>query len=251
MKKSIFVLALSLFCLPLAALAGTCEGDTLYERDNSGAPNIAVWLRNRPCMQDSTIMKTLPANEEVQIIAETDGWYKVKDKNGAIGWAGSALIRQTSQSSTNNVLPYEYFAKDVNPGSVALTSSEASKILSRTKGYILLQVQSHGEAWYVDPISSKRVYMKDGTAAYEIMRSYGLGISNANLEKLKKGDYGLINRLKGRIVLQVEAHGEAYYIHPKTGEAHYLANGAEAYRIMRELGLGITNRDLSAVVEKK
>jgi hypothetical protein len=250
MKKSIFVLVLSLFCLPLAVSAGTCEGDALYERDNSGAPNIAVWLRNRPCMQDSTIMKTLPANEEVQIIAETDGWYKVKDKNGAIGWAGSALIRQTSQSSTNDVLPYEYFAKDVNPGSAAPTSGEASKILSRTKGYILLQVQSHGEAWYVDPVFGKRVYMKDGAAAYEIMRSYGLGITNANLDKLKKGDYGLVNRLKGRIVLQVEARGEAYYIHPKTGEAHYLANGAEAYRIMRELGLGITNSDLSAIAEK-
>jgi SH3-like domain-containing protein len=251
MKKTIFLAMLSLLFLPFMVSAGTCEGDALYERNNTGAPNIAVWLRNRPCMQDSTIMKTLPANEEVQIIAETDGWYKVKDESGAIGWAGSALIRQTSQSTTDEVLPYEYFAKDVNPGLKAPTSAEASKTLSRTKGYILLQVESHGEAWYVDPVSGQRTYMKDGAAAFEIMRSFGLGINNANLDKLKKGDYSLINRLRGRIVLQVEAHGEAYYIHPRTGEAHYLANGAEAYRIMRELGLGITNNDLSAIAERR
>ncbi|MBU1705688.1 CAP domain-containing protein, partial [Patescibacteria group bacterium] len=54
-------------------------------------------------------------------------------------------------------------------------------------------------------------------------------------------------RLRGRIILRVQEHGEAYYIHPKDLSLNYLQNGAEAYRIMRELSLGITNADLSGV----
>lgn len=250
MKKIIFLLALFALLPVMPAVAGTCLGDGIYERNNIGAPNIAVFMRNTPCVQGSTILKTLPANEQVQIIAETDGWYKVKDKTGAIGWAGSALIRQITQSTIGDQLSFEYFSKDVNAGSASVISADKSKVLAKTRGYILLQVESKGEAWYVDPVSSKKVYMKDGEAAYGIMRSYGLGINNANLEKLKSGNVSLINRLKGKIVLQVEANGEAYYIYPKTGKAYYLKNGEEAYRVMRELGLGITNSDLSVIEEK-
>lgn len=250
MKKVIAILSLAVLLPLFSVSAGTCEGDPLYERNNQAKPNVAVWLRNEPCMQNSQIMKTLPAGETVDVIAFTDGWFKVKDKTGAIGWAGAVLLTETTQSTINNELPKEYFDYGVNPGSAAVTPANESKILARTKGYILLQVEAHGEAWYVDPVSGKRTYMKDGAAAYEIMRSFGLGINNANLEKLKKGDQSLVNRLKGRIVLQVESRGEAYYIHPKTGQTYYLANGSEAYRIMRELGLGITNSDLSAISEK-
>lgn len=54
----------------------------------------------------------------------------------------------------------------------------------------------------------------------------------------------LSNRLKGRILLQVEDKGQAWYVEPRTGERHYMANGNEAYNIMRDLGIGITNKDL-------
>lgn len=125
--------------------------------------------------------------------------------------------------------------------------SESSDFISRLKGFILLQVEEHGEAWYVDPTTERRYYMKDGPTAYEMMRYFGLGITNADLERVKAGNVTLINRLKGRILLQVEAHGEAYWIHPVSGEAHYLKDGAEAYRLMRFYSLGITNNDLNKI----
>lgn len=119
--------------------------------------------------------------------------------------------------------------------------------IGRLSGQILLQVEEHGEAWYVDPSTKRRYYMKDGPTAYEMMRFFGLGITNMDLEKVKAGNLTLINRLKGKILLQVEAHGEAYWIHPATGEAHYLKNGEEAYRLMRYYSLGITNSDLNKI----
>ena len=61
----------------------------------------------------------------------------------------------------------------------------------------------------------------------------------------------IATRLKGRIVIQVESKGEAYYVHPTSAEAYYMANGDEAYKIMRNLGIGITNKDLDKIKSSK
>ncbi len=248
MKKiALLFLILSFSLLPTSDTnAGGCEVDAIYERNNTGHPIMGLYLRNRPCMENSEILKVLPKGEEVSIIAETDGWFKVRDKTGAIGWSGSSLMNETSKSTVNNRLSRDHFSYGVNKG---VNEEDRKRMIERTRGYILLQVESHGEAWYIDPVSEKRAYMRDGSAAFNIMRGFGLGITNNNLEKLKNGDWGLVERLKGRIVLQVEENGEAFYIHPKDGSVHYLANGDEAYRIMRELGLGITNTDLNMLEE--
>ncbi|PIP17417.1 MAG: hypothetical protein COX43_04460, partial [Parcubacteria group bacterium CG23_combo_of_CG06-09_8_20_14_all_35_9] len=51
----------------------------------------------------------------------------------------------------------------------------------------------------------------------------------------------------GKILLDVEQHGEAYYIYPKDKRAYYLDRPADAFRIMKELGLGITNSDIRKI----
>lgn len=179
----------------------------------------------------------------------------------------------------------------------------AQTMSSRTSGHILLQVEEHGEAWYVDPVREERIYVQNGEAAYQIMRELGLGISNSDLDLIPVGltsyetwdrdadmlystleesigtdpyvqdtdgdgfsdyeeilngfdplgpgmkeiDQELTHRLLGRIVLQVEEKGQAWYIHPTSGKRYYLPNGDAAYAIMRELSTGITNQDLAMI----
>lgn len=177
-------------------------------------------------------------------------------------------------------------------------------LTNRLKGMILLQVEEHGEAWYVRPDTGKRLYLKDGTVAYSLMRNLSLGISNADLAKIPIGfeerfecldsdrdglgdkledglgtdkykadtdgdgyndgtevknnynplgpgkldyNYTLANRLKGQILLQVQAHGEAWYLNPADGQRYYMPDGPSAYQIMRYLSLGITNSDLDKI----
>jgi hypothetical protein len=60
-------------------------------------------------------------------------------------------------------------------------------LANRLKGRILLQVQKNGEAWYVDPVTCRAVYLADGQAAYQIMRHLGLGITNSDLAKIQTG----------------------------------------------------------------
>ncbi len=114
---------------------------------------------------------------------------------------------------------------------------------------------------------------EEGTSVFEVAEKYireyyidarGLGIKDAELNKLPKmnttaeiinassicASNSLANRLKGRILLQIQQHGEAYYVYPKNCRMIYLKDGAAAYEIMRYLGLGITNADLERVEVK-
>ncbi len=124
----------------------------------------------------------------------------------------------------------------------------APSVAQKLKGRILLQVESRGEAYYVNPATAERYYMENGDAAYNVMRNLGVGINNANLEKIKNNK-ALALKQKGKIFLKVESHGEAYYV-DFSGNLHYLKDGSEAYNIMRTLGLGITTRDLEQIPSK-
>lgn len=123
------------------------------------------------------------------------------------------------------------------------------KLLDKLKGKILLQVESKGEAWYINPKTEEKYYMANGNEAFKIMRNFGVGIKNIDLEKIRINKI-IAKKYSGKIFLQVEARGEAYYI-DFNGTSHYLKDGAAAYEVMRSLGLGITNSDLNKIPEGK
>lgn len=70
-------------------------------------------------------------------------------------------------------------------GSVKSVCS-SNVLADRVKGQILLQVEEHGQAWYVHPDTCYRIYLKDGDVAYEMMRKLSLGISNNDLNKVPR-----------------------------------------------------------------
>lgn len=176
----------------------------------------------------------------------------------------------------------------------------ADNLAQKLSGRILLQVQSHGEAWYVNPTDYKKYYLGRPSDAFDLMRDLGAGITNEDLNKIKVGfityddrdddSDGLTNRFEqaigtdpreidtdndgyndnleiennynpigngtmlidenfasqhiGRIFLQVEQAGEAWYISPSDKKRYYLGRPADAFAIMRELSLGITSESL-------
>lgn len=219
------------------------------------------------------------------------------------GIAAVPVTTTSASEETPTVLGFQY--EDVVAIEKSLVKSVDASIVRKVIGLILLQVQDLGRAWYVDPISTQKFYLADGPMAYQALRKFGYGITNADLAKipigmesrfemedadsdglpdkleeaigtlLKDADSDadgvsdgdevlrnftnplgkgkqvfsstLVNRLKGRIVLQVESRGEAWYIYPVDGKRYYLANGEAAYQIMRFLSLGITNENLRKI----
>ncbi|MCK5061602.1 hypothetical protein KAR28_03555 [Candidatus Parcubacteria bacterium] len=54
-------------------------------------------------------------------------------------------------------------------------------------------------------------------------------------------------KLSGRILLQVEKNGEAWYINSETKERYFLNRPTDAFRVMQSLGLGVTNNNLNKI----
>jgi exopolysaccharide biosynthesis protein len=141
---------------------------------------------------------------------------------------------------------------------------EAADLSGRLSGRILLDVERNGEAWYVYPEDNKRYYLGRPHDAFAIMRELGLGISEEKFATIvpdlsiaitadsatgtkKQIDQALLRSLSGKIVLQVEKNGEAWYIDPVDLSPYYLGRPADAFAIMRKLGLGITSQDLALI----
>ncbi len=222
------------------------------------------------------------------ILTVTPGQYVVrvdiKGANGCFATGQSQIINvaaKGSQDAPKIVIPTKIttpIKSDVDKNSYDYSFSK------KQAGKILLQVESRGEAWYVNPKDGRRQYMADGATAYSILRSYGVGITNKDLNKilvatdfidnlanldsdndgyndkqeLQNGynpyasgklviDKSFSNIHKGKIFLQVESHGEAWYINPIDGLRYYLGGASDAFNVMRSLGLGITNTNLNKI----
>jgi len=110
-------------------------------------------------------------------------------------------------------------------------------------GKILIQVESKGKAYYVYPDDIKRYYLGRPADAFNVMRKLGLGATHNFISSYTYYP----NHVLGKILLDVEKSGEAYYIYPEDKKAYYLGRPADAFKIMRELGLGITNSDIRKI----
>lgn len=250
------------------------------------------------------------------------GYYKIRvDYRGsycrATGLSKEIYITDNAQDipktpSTNarpTTTPPENNSPRVNtqtPTPTTPTVKVDQNLVNRLKGRIVLQVEDAGKAWYIKPDTGKKVFIKDGPTAYDLMRGSGLGIKSIDLQKIpigldsrmsytdsdqdglpdkiegaigsdpnnpdtdndgyKDGDEikngysplnkdkllynsSLVNRLNGKIVLQVESHGEAWYINPADGKRYYMADGESAYQVMKYLSLGINNANLAKISE--
>ncbi|NCC70257.1 hypothetical protein EOM09_01610 [bacterium] len=114
----------------------------------------------------------------------------------------------------------------------------------RLKGKILLQVEEKGAGWYINPDNEKRYYLGLPSDAFQVMRELGLGVSNENFDSW--GEYAPKN-LSGKILLKVEDKGQAYYVNPDDLKMYSLGLPSDAFQVMRNLGLGITNDDIRKI----
>ena len=116
----------------------------------------------------------------------------------------------------------------------------------KLSGRILLQVEAHGQAWYVNPTNQKRYSLGRPNEAFLIMKQLGIGITNSDLNKIPV-DINFTKKHLGKIFLQVEERGQAWYVNPVNQKKYSLGNPNNALAIMRDLGLGITNADLEKI----
>ncbi|MDO8435109.1 MAG: fibronectin type III domain-containing protein [bacterium] len=165
---------------------------------------------------------------------------------GSADATSAAVIATFSQCLANNTCDY--------------------KLAERMLGRIIIAVERKGEAFYCYKKSSADVrsircyYLGRPTHAFSVMRFLGAGMATRDVARLftnfvtpKPGDRAvfptkdktLLRRFVGQIILQVEQNGEAYYLSPIDSKGYYLGRPLDAFRVMRELGLGISNANLA------
>lgn len=161
------------------AYAGDCGQDPIYSKKMIGKPTVGLRVRDVACMEGSKILTVVAAGTPVQIIAETDGWYKVQIGQ-TIGWMGSSLIKVD--------------------GSTAATKGELiiEKAAEKNKNTALIE---------------KNEVMKTADIGQKKM----IGILERDFEKVKKGDRNMAARLKDKVLLRVQKKGETWYVEKNGG----------------------------------
>lgn len=181
-------------------------------------------------------------------------------KTGTVNTAkeGSYFIKYNVTDAAGNaavevkrhivIKPVAAILKDLNKSIKA-----DSKVVEKVKGGILLQVQGRGEMWYVNPKDGRKYSLGKAADAFAIIKKLGIGISNADMAKIPrngtkdKGDQVMMDKLKGKILIQVQGKGQAWYVHSVTGKRYLLGTPTEAFKTMTKLGKGIINANLNKV----
>ncbi|MEI6596991.1 MAG: hypothetical protein WCL13_02145 [bacterium] len=187
---------------------------------------------------------------------------------------------------------------------IPLCLAATDNLAERLAGKIVLQVESHGEAWYINPSDLKKYFLNRPADGLALMKKFGIGITNKDLTKIPIGliannnidgdGDGLDNALEvalgtdplkidgdgdgfndrdeilknynpngngkiyldddftkkhlGKIFLQVEKNGEAWYINLSDNKRYFLGRPADFFNLLKKLGLGITNEDLNKIM---
>lgn len=154
-----------------------------------------------------------------------------------------AAPAELQQSISSVITPSQSFSETPGMRAPLPASQRNQQLVNRMRGYILLQVENIGEAWYLAPDTGTRYSLGRPSDAFAVMRKRGLGVPSDLIAKTTRYP----KRFLGKILLDVEHNGEAYYVYPKDQKAYFLGRPSDAFSVMRRLGLGITNKDLSDI----
>jgi hypothetical protein len=168
----------------------------------------------------------------------------------------------TTSSITPDIIDF-YSEKIIKQERSLLTITNRS-LVNRLKGRILIQTEEKGYMWYVHPLTGRRHYIGGPVDAFRIMREQGIGITNSDLLKIPINldysnnsdsnnsstssiDKAFVNKHLGKIFLQVQKNGEAWYVNPLNGLRYFLGRPEDAFNIMKGLFLGISNTDIRQI----
>ncbi|MDD5726680.1 MAG: fibronectin type III domain-containing protein [Patescibacteria group bacterium] len=179
MGLAIICLAFSAF-FPYLAKAETadCGNDPVYTRNFNAKTITGARVRSIACMTGSDILTVLPAGTVVPVIAETDGWYKVK-AGDKIGWVGSQLMAKVSDDTAASAVPASAATVSTPKatGLVGISENNYSRLKAKNKSLIkllknkiVLRVHSRGEAYFVKA-NGDLTYLKDSKEVKKYYKS--------------------------------------------------------------------------------
>jgi len=116
---------------------------------------------------------------------------------------------------------------------------------NKLRGKLLLDVEDKGRIWYINPGDSQKYEITFGNAM-SLFKRFSLGISNKNLSEISEIKSTILgNKLKGKLLLQVEDRGRIWYI-DQSGLKHEVT-WTNLMDLFRRLSLGIDKNNLDKI----
>ena len=183
----------------------------LYKIDNSD------WFKDR-------IMTKFPLNSEFHFHFFND-------------------IKETSVGQINNkkelVLTWEE-VKNINENSIV-------KIYKTNLSNNQQALESNETPDHLEPVENNQTLDNNNQSQNQNQNQNQQIVKNQLTARYDIKNEKMYGNLKGKIILQVESKGEAYYVHPGKKEMHYLGRPEDAFNVMREQGVGISNINLNKI----
>ncbi|MFA6429946.1 MAG: SH3 domain-containing protein [Patescibacteria group bacterium] len=223
-----------------------CNTDPVYTRNMNGRAISAAYIRTQPCMTESAILATLPANAAIQIIGETDGWYKVQSGT-TIGWVGARLIRVVNTPViVTPVKPTTTTATTAFKKPIGVSERDFAKLRGRQwslvqklRNKVIIRPQAKGELYFVNKYGVLKQFAASQLATYLQLSTNGAltlkATTNERNVKLAWSTEGLEAPNGFKVVMATHANP----IYPGD-EYHYLTDASAREHLWEALEPGRT-----------
>jgi hypothetical protein len=123
------------------------------------------------------------------------------------------------------------------------TQVNAATPATKLKGQVLIQTESKGEVWYVNPIDSKLYFLNSTDALNKFIQKFALKKRSGVIAKTKTFPPNLLGKFL------VDENNLAYYISPKDKMAYSLGTLEELFANFKNFGKLVSNKTLEAIPE--
>lgn len=179
-------------------------------------------------------------------------YVKFKNNYGTSAIASDAIELKLAQAeeTQQTTQAEELIVNEPQSTGLVLGAQLDLNLSKRLSGKLLLQVEQGGAIWYVDTNNYQK-YQVTWANALPLFKKLALGISDADLTKIpvagsgQVGDWSMRNRLKGKLLLQVEQKGAIWYV-DLDGYRHSVTWN-NLMDLFRKLALGISDKNLNKI----
>ncbi len=183
-----------------------------------------------------------------------DGLNFTKNVSYEKSGSGQAILRWSTNFISNG---YVYYKKE-NTVDYLSTSTNS---LSLDHEFLLNSLEDSKYFFYINSKTDSGKKLESEVSYFDLgestqVENIGTGVNNnqggigSNFSSSGVvNEYQVKNKvmyegLRGKIILTVEQNGEAYYVGPENENVYYLGRPKDAFGVMRDQGVGITNKDL-------
>lgn len=137
--------------------------------------------------------------------------------------------------------------REVIEREISLSVEPDEELYSRLKGKILLQVESRGEAWWLNPDDKKRYFLGRPSDTWQMIQDKGTKIAGDELVQSLYFDKSFSSIMAGRFIINEDDIKDVYYVLPGDLRGIKLNSPQGAWQVIKEQGLGVSNEDIRKI----